>query len=129
MISPAPVASYESLPVEALLVRRQVERRRRTVTTRREDPLDRVVDPWSYLAKLGRGVLRLGSVEFRILQFLAANPYRAYSRQRIAEAVSTSKEPVAADAVPAHIRSLRSQLGFSADYVQRVPYLGYRFKS
>lgn len=133
MLPPEPIAAYESLPVEVLLARPQLERRRRaavTARTRTTGPPahDPVVDPWSYLAKLGRGVLRLGPVEFRILRLLAAHPYRPFSRDQIAAEASTEKEPITASAVGSHIRSLRRQLGFAANYIQRVPYLGYRFK-
>ena len=51
---------------------------------------------WSYSMKLGRETIRLNPVEFRILAFLAEQPYRAYTRHRIAEAVSTSRHRLSA---------------------------------
>ena len=113
----------EVLSVNVLHAERKVERRRWTTDE------DGVVDPWSYLAKLGLGTIRLNPVEFRILQFLAAKPYHAYTRRRIAEAVSTDSQPVTQDMIGRYIRSLRDQLGFYSDYIQRVPYIGYRFKA
>lgn len=88
-----------------------------------------VVAPWSYLAKMARGTLELQSVEFRILRFLATRPYRAFSRQRIAAAVSTEREPVTEETLGRYIRSLRAQLGFYGDFIQTVPFIGYRFKA
>jgi DNA-binding response OmpR family regulator len=77
---------------------------------------------------LGLEPLQLGDVEFRILVFLASKPYLPFSQQRIAEAVTTERFPVSADTVDQHIALLRDQLGFFRDYVQTVPYMGYRFK-
>ncbi|MHB8862942.1 MAG: winged helix-turn-helix domain-containing protein [Pirellulaceae bacterium] len=90
---------------------------------------ERVYAPSSYRMKLGRETVHLDVVAFRILQFLSASPYRAYTRRRIAEAVSSHRYPVAAEALDQHIRSLRQQLGFFRDYIQAVPYIGYRFKA
>jgi DNA-binding response OmpR family regulator len=84
---------------------------------------------WSYRMKLGRETIWLDTIEFRILAFLAATPYRAYTRRRIAEAVGTDRFPVLEDSLDSHIASLRDKLGFFCDYVQAVPYVGYRFKA
>ncbi len=83
----------------------------------------------SYRMKLGREIVHLDIIAFRILRFLAARPYRAYTRRRIAEAVSTPRYPVAEETLDQHVMSLREQLGFFRDYIQAVPYIGYRFKA
>ena len=83
----------------------------------------------SFLQRLGREPIRLNSIEFRILAFLASRPYRAFTRRRIVEAVSTQHEPVTDSTLDQHITSLRDKLGFFRDYVQAVPYIGYRFKA
>lgn len=111
------------LNVDALHLERQHEPRRQSA------PREEVVGPWSYLAKLGRGTIRLSPVEYRILMFLATRPYRAFSRRRIAEAVSTEAHPVTPESLGRYILSLRDQLGFYGDYIQSVPYIGYRFKA
>ena len=115
--------SCEVLENEVLHVR-QRQKRRAVVDRDRE-----TVEPWSYRAKVGRGTIRLTSVEYRILMFLAARPYYAFSRRRIADAVSTASHPVTAEKLGAYIYSLRRQLGFYGDYIQSVPYIGYRFKA
>ena len=79
--------------------------------------------------KLGRLPVRLSNVEFRILRFLAARPYHAFSPRMIAEAVTTEGHPVAEEALGEYITSLRRQLGVFHDYVQTVPYIGYRFRA
>jgi DNA-binding response OmpR family regulator len=85
--------------------------------------------PPFYRVALGLEPFQLGEVEFRILTLLASMPYRPFTAQSIAAAVTTERTPVSEDAVDQHITSLREQLGFFRDYVQTVPYLGYRFKA
>ena len=113
----------EVLSVDELHVERKVEYRRAMMNA------DGTVSPWSYLAKMGLGTIRLNPVEFRILQFLAARPYHAFSRRSIAAAASTMEQPVTEETLGRYIRSLRDQLGFYSDYIQKVPYVGYRFKA
>jgi DNA-binding response OmpR family regulator len=90
---------------------------------------EETVDPWSYAAKVGQGTLRLPVLEFRILSFLASRPNQAVSRQRIAAAVSTRRHAVSVEGLGRLINSLRGHLGFYSDYIQSVPYIGYRFKA
>ena len=85
--------------------------------------------PLKYHLALGDVPIQLGIVEFRILRFLASRPYYAFTRRRIAEAVHTQRHPVTDESIDQHILSLRDQLGFFHDYVQTVPYIGYRFKA
>lgn len=89
----------------------------------------RVSSRYSYEMKLGRETIKLDPVAFRILRFLASRPYRAFTRRRIAEAVSTPLHPVAPETLDRHIARLRYALGFFHDYVQTVPYIGYRFRA
>ena len=103
----------------------RVERRARR--RRRFESDQDVVDPWSYAAKRGRGTIRLTLVEYRILRFLSSRPNQALTRQRIADAVSTARHRVTVEALGRHVHSLRGQLGFYSDYIQSVPYIGYRF--
>ena len=83
----------------------------------------------SYRLALGHEAIQLGIIEFRILLFLASRPYHAFTRRSIAEAVSSAQYPVVEAAVEQHIASLLDQLGVFHDYVQSVPYIGYRFKA
>src|SRR3954451_8349832 len=92
----------------------------------REEGLQRAA---AYRVALGREVLELGVVEFHILLFLASRPYHAFTRRSIAAAVSTDEIPVTEDSVDRHVDSLLQQLGVFHDYVQSVPYIGYRFKA
>jgi DNA-binding response OmpR family regulator len=85
--------------------------------------------PRSYRLALGRETIQLGIVEFRILLYLAGRPYHAFTRRSIADAVCTERDPVVEDTVDRHVASLLDQLGVFHDYVQSVPYIGYRFKA
>ncbi|HJN07875.1 MAG TPA: winged helix-turn-helix domain-containing protein [Pirellulaceae bacterium] len=82
----------------------------------------------AFRVKMGREPIWLRTIEYRILAFLSAHPYRAYTRRRIAKAVSTLQCPLHEETVDHHIACLRDQLGFFRNYIQSVPYIGYRFK-
>ena len=125
MIDPKPADRVSEVSYLVLTDVHDVERRARY----RRDfwSADEIVDPWSYAAKRGQGTLRLPLVEYRILQFLAARPNQALSRQRIAAAVSTKRQLVTATNLTDFVNSLRFHLGFYSDYIQAVPYIGYRF--
>jgi hypothetical protein len=83
----------------------------------------------AYRLALGKEPIQLGLVESRILLYLASRPYHPFTRRAIANAVSSMQEPVVEDAVDRHVASLVDQLGVFHDYVQAVPYVGYRFKA
>src|SRR6185369_4199465 len=65
----------------------------------------------SYRLALGREAIPLGLLEFRILLFLASRPYHAFTRQSIAQAVSSEDHPVMEATVDRHVASLLDQLG------------------
>jgi DNA-binding response OmpR family regulator len=94
------------------------------------ESIEQAVVPKSraYRVKMGRTPIWLRPIEYRILAFLSASPYRAYTRRRIAKAVSTKRHPLTEETVDRHIAALRDQLGFFGNYIQSVPYIGYRFK-
>jgi DNA-binding response OmpR family regulator len=59
---------------------------------------------------------------------LASRPYYAFTRHQISDVVRTKSHPLSDESVDAYVASLRNQLGVFHDFVQSVPYLGYRFK-
>jgi DNA-binding response OmpR family regulator len=81
-----------------------------------------------YLVELSGEPISLDYVEFRLLDFLSAHPYKAFSRRQIAEAISSPEFPVTEATLDGHVMTLRDKLGLFSDYVQTVPYIGYRFK-
>jgi len=78
---------------------------------------------------MGLERVTLNIIEFRILTFLASRPYHAFRREEIVSAVTTEQFPVTDRNLHQHISGIRSKLGVFRDYVQRVPYIGYRFKA
>jgi DNA-binding response OmpR family regulator len=84
--------------------------------------------PWSYAVKRGKKPISLTGIEWRILKLLASRPYHAFTSRHIVAAVNTDNQPVTEESLRGHIASLREKLGFFADYVQTVPYIGYRFR-
>ena len=86
-------------------------------------------DQLSYRFKLGRETIQLDPVEFNILVFLSAHPYRAFSRRAIVAGAATQSDPLDESVLDQRIASLRHKLGFFRDYIQTVPYIGYRFKA
>jgi len=90
---------------------------------------EKLEGPTSYRLALGEQPIQLGNVEFRLLLFLASRPYHPFTRPAIAEAVTTDSDPVTEETVDEHVAALRDQLGVFYDYVQTVPYIGYRFKA
>lgn len=89
----------------------------------------RISSPWSYEKKRGRVPIRLTYVEYRIFKLLSSKPYHAFSTKRIVEEVNTERFPVTEESLRQHIVSLRRKLGFFSDYIQTVPFVGYRFKA
>ncbi len=93
---------------------------------RRKD--ERVTPRAGYLVELSGEPIELGIVEYRILNFLSNRPYKAFTRRQIVAAVSTDSHPVTEESLDGFVMSLRDKLGLFSDYVQSVPYVGYRFK-
>lgn len=85
--------------------------------------------PPAYRLALGKEPIQLGLVECRILLYLAGRPYHAFTRRNIASAVSSEFDRIDEESVDRHVASLIDQLGVFHDYVQAVPYVGYRFKA
>jgi DNA-binding response OmpR family regulator len=81
-----------------------------------------------YLVELSGQAITLDFIEYRVLQFLAERPYKAFTRRQIVAAVNSTVHPVTEETLDRHIMSLREKLGLFSDYIQSVPYIGYRFK-
>jgi len=96
---------------------------------RKEIKLEKAESSRPRRAILGRETISLNQVEYRILELLASKPYHAFTPRRIVEAVTTPTHPVTEETLRDHIASLRDRLGFFSDYIQSVPYIGYRFKA
>ncbi len=70
----------------------------------------------------------LTPIEFKILRFLASNPGRVYTRQRIIDEAQGEDVLITERTVDVHIVSLRRKLGDHAVVIETVRGVGYRFK-
>ena len=113
--------SFDKKNNERALEREQDERRRREV----EDAPQHVP---RYLFRIGREPVSLDLVEYRIVQFLSRKQYKAFKREQIIQAVTSDEAPLNESNLDQYVRSLRSKLGLFSDYIQTVPYIGFRFK-
>jgi two-component system phosphate regulon response regulator PhoB len=80
------------------------------------------------LAK-GKKVEGLTVTEFRLLHFLASRPGWVMNRQQILDAVRGEAVAVTERAVDVQMVGLRKKLGSSADCIEAVRGVGYRFKA
>ena len=103
--------------------------RQKEVEERRQKQVDEtVLDAPKYLFRLGREPVNLDLIEYKIIQFLSQKPYKAFRREQIIEAVNSDEHPVTETNLDHYVRSLRGKLGLFSDYIQTVPYIGFRFK-
>ena len=72
--------------------------------------------------------INLDPIEYRIVTFLAGKPYHAFKPEEIVQHVNEKEALIDLNVLPQHIQSLRAKMGFFRDYIQSVPYIGYRFK-
>jgi two-component system, OmpR family, response regulator BaeR len=90
-----------------------------------------VIHPGAYRAELNGMSLDLTPVEFRLLETLAAQPGRVFSRAALLERIYDDHRIVSDRTVDSHIKNLRRKLGAAApdsDLVQSVYGVGYRLE-
>jgi DNA-binding response OmpR family regulator len=71
----------------------------------------------------------LTAAEFRILELLASNPGKVFSRDEIIESALESKAAVTERTVDAHIAGIRKALKSAEDHIETVRSIGYRFNA
>ena len=82
-------------------------------------------------ASLHGRALRLTATEFALLEFLAKNPGKAYTRQQLIARIWNGRAHVAPRNIDVHIRRLREQIEERPKYprwIQTVRGFGYRFE-
>jgi len=88
---------------------------------------DLLIDLTKHEVSVKNRPVNLTITEFRILEFLAKNPGKVFSRDQILNN-AWKEEPFIVDrAVDVHVRGLRKKLGKPADYIETVRGVGYRF--
>jgi two-component system, OmpR family, response regulator BaeR len=90
-----------------------------------------VLDEHRYQATLHGRELELTAVEFRLLQFLVANPGRIYGRQQLMDKIYTDERIVSDRTIDSHIKKLRRKIE-AADptmtIIHSVYGVGYKFE-
>jgi two-component system phosphate regulon response regulator PhoB len=92
-----------------------------------------VIDGEGMRASLGGELLQMGPTEFRLLQYFASNPERAYTRGQLLDRVWGANVYLEERTVDVHILRLRKALQLETlDYsglIQTVRGTGYRFSA
>jgi two-component system phosphate regulon response regulator PhoB len=86
------------------------------------------VDLRSHVATAGDESLKLTLSEFRLLETLVRQPGRAFTRNELITAALGDDAMVLERTIDVHIRALRDKLGPSAEFVETVRGVGYRFR-
>jgi two-component system response regulator BaeR len=89
-----------------------------------------ILDEARYQASLHGTDLGLTAVEFKLLDFLAANPGRIYSRDQLMDRIYTDDRIVSDRTIDSHIKKLRKKLAAVApdeELVGSVYGVGYKF--
>lgn len=90
-----------------------------------------ILDESRLQATLNGHDLELTAVEFKLLQFLAANPGRIYGRQQLMDRIYTDQRIVSDRTIDSHIKKLRRKIGEASpgsDIIQSVYSVGYKFE-
>jgi two-component system phosphate regulon response regulator PhoB len=118
--------------VKVLLQRvKALERRSRGVTVDAEDIVTSqgvVVDRRRYRATADGRPLQLTRNEFRLLDALIRQPGRVFQRSELIDAALGEDTIVMQRTIDVHIRALRRKLGDSAELIETVRGVGYRFR-
>lgn len=117
--------------VKALRERIKALLRRRELTVDQTDVVihqDLMIDRRRHVASLANEPLELTPTEFSLLDALARQPGRAFSRTDLIDAAIGEDAVVLDRTIDVHIRSLRKKLGAHAEVIQTVRGVGYRFR-
>jgi two-component system phosphate regulon response regulator PhoB len=86
------------------------------------------IDRHRHRALLDGEELRLTLTEFRLLETLVRQPGRAFTRTDLMNTAIGEDALVLERTIDVHIKSLRKKLGDSADVIETVRGVGYRFR-
>jgi len=85
------------------------------------------IDIPTHVVKLSGKEVTLTLTEFNLLEILAKRRGRVQSRERLLQDVWGYENPIDSRTVDTHMRRLREKLGESANYLETVRGVGYRF--
>ncbi|MDI6731318.1 MAG: winged helix-turn-helix domain-containing protein [Candidatus Margulisbacteria bacterium] len=85
------------------------------------------VDPDKHAVKVTGKMVELTAKEFLLLQHLASNPDRVFSREKLLDQVWGVDVAIETRTVDVHVRRLREKLGKAGKYIQTLRGVGYKF--
>jgi two-component system phosphate regulon response regulator PhoB len=86
------------------------------------------IHPGRHEVLAGGEPIKLTSMEFRILHFLAGRPGWVFTRDQIIESIHGGGHHVTDRSIDVQIMSLRRKMGSCGRYIETVRGVGYRFK-
>ncbi|MGB0761338.1 MAG: response regulator transcription factor [Rubripirellula sp.] len=121
-----PVESYKVLlqRLKALL------RRREPVVEHSEQVLHQgvKVDRRRFIVTVNEEPLSLTKSEFKLLETLIRQPGRAFARAELVDAALGEDTMVLDRTIDVHVRALRKKMGETADLIETVRGIGYKFR-
>lgn len=88
-----------------------------------------VINKDQYSVSLDGSFLVLPKKEFEILYYLALNPGKVFPRDKLLSDIWGSDVFVVERTIDVHVRKIREKLGPSADLIETIKGVGYRFKN
>ncbi len=104
---------------------------RRTVDGQAIHAQGLVLDEQRYRATLYGRDLGLTAIEFKLLQFLAANPGCIYGRQQLMDKIYPDERVVSDRTIDSHIKKLRKKISLVSPgqgYIHSIYGVGYKFE-
>lgn len=127
---PKPIGARElSLRLRAVLRRHRMGRATERIL--RIGPL--TIDTKTESVSCDDRPLRLTSIEFRLLEYLAQNPGEVHERRELLGRVwrwcePTDQRGAASRTVDTHVKRLREKLGPAAEFIETIRGVGYRMR-
>lgn len=121
-----PVESYK-----VLLQRLKALLRRREPAVENTDQVSHhgvTVDRRRFVVTINDQLLQLTKSEFKLLETLIRQPGRAFGRVELVDAALGEDTMVLDRTIDVHVRALRRKMGDSADLIETVRGVGYRFR-
>lgn len=87
-----------------------------------------VIDDERHEVALHGETLQLTLTEYKILRFLARHPGRVFTRTQILDNIQDEQVLVVDRAIDVHVAALRRKMGGSAELIETIRGVGYRFK-
>ncbi len=120
--------SPKELIARVKTVLRRFESKRETGTPAKTIIGNTIIDPDKLEVTIDGQKVDLTSTEFRILQLLASEKGRVFSRDRILDYLWGNEKAVVDRTIDVHIRHLRVKLGAAAKLIKNVHGVGYKLE-